>query len=464
MDRAIGIDPDSKGYLCCLVDGKEARGRRVGYLTTVRDLESLIRWVKNEGEPIVAIEGSNGFSKPVEDALRKEQIVFHSLRPSDVSKFRKVVLGHNKNNEKDAESVARYALALQAQGKLEQFRRVWFADESLRLLTRGYERKNRELTAELNRMWKLLRIASPDLYLALGGMNPEVEITDKVLQQKGILSLLEQKSDLYEWRNLSTEEFRAAMGGGNYQGRVKLIEELKKLSDSFSSTEPGVSLLIKSSAQTILQLKGQLYEMKKMIREITAGNAAIKVLERIRGISVITSSTLIAEIIDIRRFANDDRLASYSGFGRSEYSTGDRSKMIPNPQFNHRLKDVFMTAAKNFVRYNPDSHLSGYFRNLVRKRGMKANEAHKRVARALVRVIFRKLRSLIEESSEEQQRSESDMASGAYVRSDLGHESNISLSSPEKNDSEGEEKIKRNMRSEIEEQIAILVEKFSNSS
>jgi len=399
MNRAIGIDPDSKGYVCYLVDAKEAQGKRRGYLTTVGDLDSLIRWVKKEGEPIVAIEGSNGISKPVEEALRKEQVVFHSLRPSDVSKFRKVVLGQNKNNERDAESVARYALALQNQGKLEQFRRIWFPDESLRLLTRGYERKRKELTAELNRMWKVLRISSPDLYLAMKGSNPEVEVSDNGLKIQGILSLLEQKPDLFEWRNLSTEGFWAAMGGGNYRGRGRLIDELQKLSDAFSPTPPAVSLVIKTSAQTILQAKRQLSEMKKMIREITAENTAVKALEQYKGISVITSSTLMAEIIDIRRFANDDRLASYSGLGRSEYSTGDRSKMIPNPQFNHRLKDIFMTAAKNFVLYNPDSHLSGYFRNLVKKRGMKANEAYKRVARALVRVIFRKLGSLIEENS-----------------------------------------------------------------
>jgi hypothetical protein len=313
-------------------------------------------------------------------------------------------------------------------------------------------------------MWKLLRIASPDLYLAFKGSNPEAEIGDNGLKMQGILSLLAQKPDLFKWKSLSTEDYLAAMGGRNYRGRKNLIEQLRKLSEAFSPTTPAVSLMIRSSAQTILQAKRQLDEMKKLIREITAKNAATKVLEQIRGISVITSSTLIAEIIDIRRFANDDRLASYSGLGRSEYSTGDRSKMIPNPAFNHRMKDVFMTLARNFVRYNPDSHLSGYFRYLRKKRGMKANEAYKRVARALVRVIFKKLRSLIEESSAEQKRSESDMASGADVRSDFSHESNISLSSPKKNDSKGEEKIKRNMRSEIEEQIMILLEKFSNSS
>ncbi|MBA7565461.1 hypothetical protein ES708_07145 [subsurface metagenome] len=421
MKKAIGIDPDSKGYICCLVEAGETQTARKGYVTTVNDLESLLRWVKSEGEVIVAVEGSNGYSRPVEQAFRTEQIVFYSLRASDVSKFRKVVLGQNKNNEKDAESVARFALALQDQGKLEKFRRVWFPDESVRLLTRGYERKSKELTAEINRMWKVLRIASPDLYLALAGTNPEVEITEKVLQQQGILKLLEQKPDLYEWRSLSMEAFRTAMGGGNYRGREKLIAELQKLSATFRPTPSAVSLMIKNAAQTILQIKRQLNEIKKMMGEIMADNPAVKALEQIKGISVITSSTLMAEVIDIRRFANDDHLASYVGLGRSEHSSGDRSRMIPNPQFNHRLKDVFITAAKNFVINNPDSHLSGYFRNLVKKRGMKPNEAYKRVARALVRVISRTLRSLLEDSTEEQKRSESDMANGSYVRSDQGH-------------------------------------------
>jgi hypothetical protein len=292
-------------------------------------------------------------------------------------------------------------------------------------------------------MWKMLRLASPDLYLALAGTNPEVDITEKVLQQQGILSLLEQEPDLYQWRSLCIEDFGAAMGGRNYRGREKLIAELQKLSLAFGPTPPAVSLMIKNAAQTILQIKGQLNEIKKMMGEIMADNPVAKALEQVKGISVITSSTLMAEIIDIRRFANDDHLASYAGLGRSEHSSGDRSRMIPNPQFNHRLKDVFITTAKNVVIHNPDSHPSGYFRNLMSKKGMKPNEAYKRVTRALVRVVFGTLRSLLEDSAEEQKRSESDMANGTYVRSDQGHESNISLSAPIKDGKEREEKIKR---------------------
>jgi hypothetical protein len=199
-------------------------------------------------------------------------------------------------------------------------------------------------------------------------------------------------------------------------------------------------------------------EMQKMIAEITADNRAVKALEEYRGFSVITAATMVAEIIDIRRFVNDDRLASYAGLGRREYSTGDRSMMIPSQQFNHRLKDILMTAARNFVRYNPDSHLAGYFRNLVKK-GMKPTEARKRVARALVRMILRKLRSLVSEGSEQNKRSESDMASGLDSRGELCRISNISLSTPNKNDTEPVGKIKRWSRGKgNREKIQVLVE------
>jgi hypothetical protein len=142
---------------------------------------------------------------------------------------------------------------------------------------------------------------------------------------------------------------------------------------------------------------------------------------------------MIAEIIDIRRFPREDSLACYSGLGMKEHPTGASSRMVPTQLFNHRLKDAFMTAARNFVLYNPESHLAGYHRNLL-KRGMSSMEATKRVARALVRVIYRKLFALVVENpattaADQKKEGEGEMASG-LTRSDRSHTSNISPSSP----------------------------------
>ena len=180
-----------------------------------------------------------------------------------------------------------------------------------------------------------------------------------------------------------------------------------------------------------------------MIEKLTKDNKAVKILEQHRGIGIMTASTLIAEIVDIRRFAKDDNLASYAGLGKREYKTGNNEKEVPNYFFNRRLKNAFMTAARNYVRFNPDSHLAGYYRYLV-KGEMKKTEARKRAARALVRVFFRDLYSLVEPDDpdkveDEKTGNEIDMANG-LSRSDKYH-SNIPASFPIKDNTEESVKI-----------------------
>jgi hypothetical protein len=185
--------------------------------------------VKKQGDVIVAIEGNNGLSKPMEKALRSAGIAFYSFKASDVDKFWKAVLGQNKNNKKNAASVARYAMALEAQGKIDNWKRVWRPDEELQSLTRSYAQRTKESTRKVNRLWKLLRVASVDLYLALGGGRSDIDITENLLQHEGILALLATKPNIYEWKTLSEADFLAVMRDCNYNGRDKLIKVPKKV-------------------------------------------------------------------------------------------------------------------------------------------------------------------------------------------------------------------------------------------
>ena len=238
-------------------------------MATEADLESFLKWVKGEGDVIVAIEGSNGLSKPLEKALREAGIIFYSFKPADTDKFRKAVLGQNKNNEKDAESVARYAMALESQGKLDRYRRVWFADMELQLLTRGYERKSQAVTAETNRLWKLLRHASSELYLALGGNHPEVKLEENMLKNQGILSFSAQKPNVGEWKDLSEEGFFAAMGG-NHKGRHALDPGAAEGGGQACSRIPSsMALMIQDSARPSRDSSGNKIDIGKMLEELT---------------------------------------------------------------------------------------------------------------------------------------------------------------------------------------------------
>jgi hypothetical protein len=315
----------------------------------------------------------------------------------------------------------------------------------LQLLTRRYESLSDQLTGEVNRLWKLLRYACPDLYLLLGGKNGENEQRGKVLKNQGILALLISRSDIGEWKRFSETEMREAMGGGNYKGRGELIAELQQAAESFPSISAGMALVIRSSAQQIQRFKEEQSELLRMLDGLTEGNLAVQCLKSRRGIATLTATKMIAEIIDIRRFAREDSLACYSGLGMREHTTGNTTMMIPTRLFNHRLKDAFMTAARNVVLYDPDCHLAGYYRNLV-KAGMQHMEATKRVARALVRVIFRELSALNESKAtdleqDRQKDGEGDMASGV-TRGDQGRKSNISPSSLRQDKPKSSKKVK----------------------
>ena len=119
LRNAIGMDPDSQGIICSYVKSNIEKPEKKGFLATKKGLNEFVSWLLKQNNVIVAIEGQNGQSKPVEKILRKSGIIFYSFKPYDVDKFRKAVLGQNKNNHKDAESVARYAMALEAQGKMD---------------------------------------------------------------------------------------------------------------------------------------------------------------------------------------------------------------------------------------------------------------------------------------------------------------------------------------------------------
>ncbi len=400
---AIGIDPDSQQYVCMYVKAEDWKTERKAFPVTTSGLDNLIEWTRSKNDPIIAIEGSNGQSKPLEKVLRKESMTYYSFKARDVEQKRKSQLPAGKNNEKDAHAAALLALEREMNGSLEKWRRVYPVDSELQTITRKYESVSGRITEEISGLWKLLCEASPDVYLFLSGKNMETDNRRNVLNSAGVLNLLCNCPDLSQWRRLSAEKMKELMGGGSYRGRDKTIAGLQVIAQRILGVAGPISMMIRQSAENIILLKGHKEEMKKILDNLAESREAVRVLaydesngNGLKGIGVITASTMIAEIIHINRFVKEDSLALYAGFGMVEDETGkknrgERKKMKHTHDYNRRLKNAFMNAAKNFVHWNPDHHISGMHRNLI-KNGMSRLEANKRVARALVRKIFRILK------------------------------------------------------------------------
>lgn len=413
--RAIGIDPDSAGAVCSVVDAGRSQVSLREYSITQEALQRFACWAKQQSDTVVALEGLGGHSTPFERALRQAGVVFYSFTAHEVSKFRSAVLGQNKNNARDAQAVARYALALEAQNRLDLSRRVWFPDEDLQGLTRLYRQKRAEATREANRLWKALRKASGDLYLAL---RAESTFSDSVLTQVGILRLLSSRPDVGCWHLLSLDELVALMGAPRPSRLPFLQRLLPRLSAAGPLSAP-MCTLIQTSAQILLALHAVLLRIENQIEDLGAENQAVRRLCEHRGMGVLTAALIVAEIIDIRRFPTNNHLASYAGLARHEHKTGRSETEFASAYFNHRLKYALYSAARNMTVNDPSSHLSAYYRHLVGT-GMPTTEAHKRVARALVRTIYRELKALGETKAGapaiEPMEKEGDVAAGSRRR------------------------------------------------
>lgn len=390
--KAIGIDPDSQGYVCVLVNTEEERTKVKRFSSTKNGLNMFLKWMELQGDVVIAIEGKQGYSTAMENMLQEKEIPFYSFTPSTVDKYRKSIVSQQKNNAIDAEATALLGLTQESTKRLEKNRHKYFVDYELRMITRSYEARTKEINQNTNRLWKDLMGSCSDLFLFAYGMHPDFELSKDFMDSKGFLQLLEAKR-IREWQNLTDKQLHDIMCGNRFRNFEQIIANIKKIALSLSNIPLGIEVELQMKAKHILHLMEMKKQTVHVLEELSLSRPAVGELLSIKGIGVTTASIIAAEIINILRFPNNNRLASYAGLVKKQYATGpDRKnpRMVNNYLFNKRLKNAFMTAAKSYVIHNPDSHLAGYYRNLI-KRGMKRTEAIKRVARALVRIIFRKL-------------------------------------------------------------------------
>lgn len=393
----VGVDPASGDFECAFIRNGERDVIHKTFTIKVTELDQMVQWIRNEHVDVVAIEGSGGYTRPLEHALRQAEISFYSIDPYRITRYRQAVLGQHKNNQKDAIAVAHFARQQAIEGDLEAYRRTWFPDETLRPLVRLYEQKQREATREINRLWQRIQNISGDMFLALRTLT-EGSRNSRCLSQQWLLKILAWYPDLTTWQTFTRDGISEVID----ENRTRIIDKIMELKDVAANVSPYsvvTQVELQVAASTALALKQAVRLLYHQIEAEVAQNNATLRLMKYGGIGAITAAQIFSEIADISRFPNDDHLASYAGLGRREHKTGIGTTERKTFMFNHRLKNTFFTAARNYTLYNPDSHLSGYYRSL-KARGMKQTETYKRVARALVRRFYRDLKAVAAQETE----------------------------------------------------------------
>lgn len=135
-------------------------------------------------------------------------------------------------------------------------------------------------------------------------------------------------------------------------------------------------------------------EIKKMDKELKVTIQKLGMqLETMPGIDTVTASALIAEIGDIHRFTNSDKLARYSGIAPIKMGSGGKETMKKTKQGNRKLYDVFYNLAVQQVQVSKGSKIPrnsvfyAYY-NQKLSEGKSKSQALLCIMRRLVRIVY----------------------------------------------------------------------------
>ncbi len=393
LHDAIGIDPDSKGCVACLVKRLGGKAITKTFPLTSRGREALASFIGSVPGVLVGIEGRRGQSSPIEVFLEEQDIAYHTIPALNVSSYRSAMVSQQKSNREDAQAVAEFLLDIEAKGRLGEYARHDKPDAELRILARERLRLGQEMTVYENRLWKLVKESAHDLYLALTGSGDEATAKTSMASRR-LLRLFIAMPDITRWTGLSDDELLECSGGKKANGWDNFSTTVRTPLAHGVHIGRGAQVVMRNTAQILLQLLDQKAQLEAELESAVDERPVAKALrDHYAGIGSFTAALLVSEIITIERFANDDRLASYAGLTKRSYSTGTNLNQRRSSSCNKRLKTAFITFAKGYLRCNKDGHLGKYHQHLL-KRGMSRMEALMRVARGLARDLYRQLRVL----------------------------------------------------------------------
>ncbi len=391
LHNAIGIDPDSMACVASLVTREGSKPLTKRFLLTAKGRNNLAQFIATVPGCLVGIEGRRGQSSPLESFFHASGIPFYCIPALKIGNYRKAMVGVNKNNENDARAVAEFLLDVEAKGQLEAYREEETVDQELRILARQRLDMSMQITQHVNQLWKFLKLKANDLYLALKG-NDDNETTKTKLNSTRILLLISTVPELSSWVNLSEQDILEHSGGKKVRGWENLIQIIRSSSRYIDPVSFGAQLILRHTAETLIRLQEQESELDHQLKvEVKKRPLATALVDRYKGMGIFTAALMLEEIITIRRFANDDKLASYAGLTKRDHSTGTNTHQVQPGSCNTRLKSAFINLAKGYLLNNKGTHLEKYHQYLL-KRGMSRMEALKRIARALAREVYRFLK------------------------------------------------------------------------
>jgi transposase len=328
--------------------------------TMTSDIESLSQWLQSAGCPIVAMESTGVYWKPIYNLLENGfELLLVNARDL------KAVPGR-KTDVKDAEWIADLLRHGLLKGSFVPDR----AQRELRELTRYRTSLIQQRAAEVNRLQKVLEGAN----IKLASVASDI---DGVSARQMLEQLVAGCEDV---------EAMARLARGKLKEKIPELE--KALTGRFGDHQ---RFVVARQLAHLEGLDGLIGEVSTEI-ELRMGpyEAEIARLDTIPGVARATAEAIIAEIgVDMGRFPSAAHLASWAGMAPGNDRSAGKRKRAPTTKGNRWLRASLVQAAKSLSR-SRKSYLSAQYHRLASRLGN--NQAAIAVGHSILVIAYHPLK------------------------------------------------------------------------
>ncbi len=329
----IGVDPHKLSATIEVVDQHE-KVLGLGRFTTDKPgYTAMLAYVSQWSGPTWAVEGSNGAGRPLAQRLLADGRHVVDVPAKLAARVRLLDTGHGrKTDAHDAHAVAVAAARAKDLRVLAEDPEL----ESLRMVIDRRDELTRQRVQTVNRLHRLLAELIPGT-------------------GKKDITALQAKAKL------------ASVRPRDLAGKTRRRIAADELADM---------IVIEKKIKTLTK------DLKVMVE---ASNTALTTLP---GVGLIVAARVLAEVGDVRRFANRNRFASWTGTAPLEASSGEQVRHRLSRAGNRRMNHMLHIAATTQIRL--DTPGRAYYRRKLAA-GKTRMEAMRCLKRRISDAVFRQL-------------------------------------------------------------------------
>jgi len=353
-----GLDVHKKSISACILTPQGKYRRKFGTMT--EDILAMVDWLKEHSVPIVAMESTGVYWKPVYNILESAEINAQVVNAQHI----KMVPGR-KTDVNDAEWIA----TLLRIGLLKPSFIPSRYERELRDLVRYRTCLVQERSRQIQRIQKILEASN----IKIGSLISDItNISGRAM----IEAIVQGK--------LKPEEIAAL---GNSKLKHTPEEYAKALRGSVGYLHQKLLAMqlihIDELADRIAEIDA---ELNKVVKNNPNFERALELLDSIPGIAYHTAMAILVETgLDMSRFPTPKHLAAWAGVAPGNNESAGKKKNGKTRKGNAHLKAVIVQAAHSLCR-KKDCHLAEQYRRFKNKKGSK--KAALAVAHSILRIVF----------------------------------------------------------------------------